>query len=386
MLTVEVIMSCLIIKNDGIGDLILASGIIAELSKLFDGNLDLVTCRTNREVAENLSGVRDRYYVSRDDLRFRPIAARFGLLLPIAKGDDRVTLTKISEQEYDIAICLRRYIRQSTLVVMSVVRAKDKRCAWQFPTNISAQFAERCSKGWTRYSGSIEVLSELKYFQSFIEHTLSTRIEPSPQLNGLDSFATRPEPMAVGIGIGGGSTNWPPNYWITLVSKLDESGYKVFLFGGTDVTSLANEIQEKMDKVTNLVGTVSFYESLPYLQKLSVYIGNDTGFSHFSSLIVPKCLVILGGGTFRRFFPWPESDNQYIIFHGLDCYDCDWQCKFKERHCMNKLLPTDVLDYFFEIVKDSCVDRVRNTNSSVEEYHVAWRRWNGKSKYLPFQR
>ena len=46
--------SCLVIKNDGIGDLILASGLVSALGEHFGGDIDLVTCSANREVAEGI--------------------------------------------------------------------------------------------------------------------------------------------------------------------------------------------------------------------------------------------------------------------------------------------------------------------------------------------
>ena len=63
-------MSCLIIKNDGIGDLILASGLIRSVGKLFNGNVDLVTCGNNREIAEGILPLRHRFYCSRDGMHF----------------------------------------------------------------------------------------------------------------------------------------------------------------------------------------------------------------------------------------------------------------------------------------------------------------------------
>ena len=75
--------SCLIIKNDGIGDLIACSGLIAGLGEHFGGRLDLMTCEQNRDVAEAMEGVRRIFYVSRDGLRLRHRPQRFGLYWPV---------------------------------------------------------------------------------------------------------------------------------------------------------------------------------------------------------------------------------------------------------------------------------------------------------------
>lgn len=72
-------MSCLIIKNDGIGDLILAYGLISEFGMHFGGHVDLVTCGANKEIAEGIEPFGHRFFVTRDDLGYYRPATRFGL-------------------------------------------------------------------------------------------------------------------------------------------------------------------------------------------------------------------------------------------------------------------------------------------------------------------
>jgi hypothetical protein len=93
---------------------------------------------------------------------------------------------------------------------------------------------------------------------------------------------------------------------------------------------------------------------------------------------------VLGGGTFRRFFPWPENRKQYVIYHGLDCFDCDWECKFAEKHCLHLVRPPDVLRYFDEIMDSEGVGHERNLNPEEKKYCAAWRRWKDDPVYLDF--
>ncbi|MEO0337418.1 MAG: hypothetical protein AAF202_13565, partial [Pseudomonadota bacterium] len=62
-------MSCLVIKNDGIGDLILCSGVLKSLAENYGGQIDLVTCEENRPIVELMSFVGRAYYLSRDSLK-----------------------------------------------------------------------------------------------------------------------------------------------------------------------------------------------------------------------------------------------------------------------------------------------------------------------------
>jgi ADP-heptose:LPS heptosyltransferase len=365
-------VSCLILKNDGLGDLILASGIISEIGRFFEGQVDLVTCEQNREVAENIIGIRECLYLSRDKLKLK--RSWTGLYTPekMLPADEQ-TLQTIRSRKYDVAICMKRFIRQSTLIVMNKVRAKSKYVAWQFPTNVEISTVKRYSKGWIAFEKEKQELSETTYFQKFVETVLQTKISSTPRLRCTEEAHSKPEPQTIGLGIGGASSRWMPEEWLGLVKSLKEDGYKILLFGGAEASSLSTKLESEFTGIENFVGKLSFGETVPQLQRVVAYIGNDTGLSHFASLVVPKCLIILGGGTFRRFFPWPGSANQSVIYHGLDCFDCDWRCKFPTRLCLTSIRHGDVFEWVKEILKTGRMHH-RNTNLEPHEYEIAWKR------------
>ena len=77
-----------------------------------------------------------------------------------------------------------------------------------------------------------------------------------------------------------------------------------------------------------------------------------------------KVLVVLGGGTFGRFFPWPETGNQFVIFKGMDCYDCNWQCRHPSRRCLDELPWQAVLEFGFDVLQGRA-ERARNLGEPV---------------------
>jgi len=371
-------MSCLIIKNDGIGDLIIVSGIIAELSRIFDGKVDLITCEQNIEIAENIFGIRNHLYVSRDNLRFRFLNSIF----PTVKGIDEDTIKFLQLTKYQYVICLRRYIRESTLILMKSAIAEHKYCAWQFPTNTSFDIAKMSSNGWIHYSGPLHIVSEINYYQGFIEEIFQTKINPYPRLICADAITQSPVPKNVGICIGGNSSKYSIEYWIEILTKLNQDNWHIFLFGGVEVTQLAAQITQSVNIEKNLVGSLTLIDSIPYLERISFLIGNDTGFTHFASLIVPKCLIILGGGTFSRFFPWTNTPNQYVIYHSLDCFDCDWRCRHKTKQCLDLIQSSEVIRYFYDIINSDKIEKIRNLNPVEIQYQVGYMRLKEKSLRL----
>jgi ADP-heptose:LPS heptosyltransferase len=366
--------SCLVIKNDGIGDLILTSGIISELSKHFNGQLDLVTFEQNREVVDLMDGIRETYFVSRGGFNFLPYTSRLGIYIPYLQGGNRGVIKKIRQKEYEYAIVLRRFIRQSTLIIMSKIRAKQKYCAWQFPTNTSKDIANRFSDSFEHVTGDLRVLSEQTYYKQFIAKIFNISINPEPRMNIPNSDQNLNSKKNVGICIAGRSGTWPLRYWLDFIKEVQMRGYHVSLFGGEREKKMGEILQDNLIGVTNHIGKLSLKESIQYLQNLDVLIGNDTGFTHFASLIVKKIIVVLGGGTFRRFFPWPQNKNQFVIYYGLSCFDCDWKCPYSQPLCLNMIGSNDLIEYFEEVVSANKIARQKNMNPSSCRYKIAWQR------------
>jgi ADP-heptose:LPS heptosyltransferase len=381
-------MTCLVIKNDGVGDLVLASGLIAALGRHFKGKVDLVTCSANREVAMGIEPLRERYFVSRDALYFSTRAWNWGLLWPRMTQEDAAVLRTLRAQHYDYAICLRRFIRQNSLVIMRFVRADRKLCMWQMPTNASVAMASAASAGWSHYQGPMETLSELSYALGALESEFGWTLDARPRLSFCQRQTKMPATKRVALGLSGSSTNWPYGNWIELAMLLSERGWKLSLYGDADMQELSDQIAGKVSGVNSLVGRLSWKETASSLQICDAYIGNDTGLSHIASLVNLKCLIILGGGTFRRFFPWPSADNQTVIFHGLPCFDCDWQCSFKERYCLSLIRPCDVMTAFIQMMDhgDNSSTLINLGNTDVG-YHLAWRRQGvGNPAHFPAQK
>lgn len=366
--------SCLVVKNDGIGDLIITSGIITELSKLFNGQLDLVTCQQNREIVELMEGIRTSYYVSRDGLQFRPYISRLGLYIPRVDNSDKKNIQLMENKTYSHAIVLRRFIRQNTLIIMSFVKAKQKYCVWQFPTNTTYGVARKFSRSYHHIQGDLKMLSELDYYKQFVDSVFATDIDPEPRLKLSFSKAESNQEKNIGLCIGGHSANWPVGYWVDFINGIRSRGYRVFLFGGENDIKTGEIIESTLSGIKNHIGRLSLIESVEILGKMTAVIGNDTGFSHLASLIVDPVIVILGGGTFRRYFPWNKKARHHSIFYGLDCFDCDWECRYSQRLCLNMIRVSDVLDYFDEVISGKVVSNEKNLNPKPCTYKIAWRR------------
>jgi ADP-heptose:LPS heptosyltransferase len=365
--------SCLIIKNDGIGDLIATSGIITGLAAHFGGHVDLVTCEQNREVAERIAGLNRVLYISRDGLRFRQRPRRLGMYWPVVDPPSVSAAAMLADTRYEVAICLRRYIRLATFVCMKLVHARRKLAYWQFPTNLDHAVADRLNRGWEHWPGDNATLPETTYFRDVLQRSLGVELDSTPRLR-LDGAATnRHRPRTIALALGGASARWPSASWVELAGLLRADGWDLALFGGPDCAELAGTLEQYFG-CENRVGKPSLAECAGELAGMAAVISNDTGLAHLASLTSSRVIVVLGGGTFGRFLPWPGATNQYVIFHGLDCFDCDWNCKFAETKCHQLVRPSAVFRFFHQVMEQQVEPGQFNLNSQPVSYTLSWRR------------
>lgn len=337
-------MSLLLIKNDGIGDLILSSGLIADLARE-RGPVDLVTCSANREIAENIPGLRRCLYVSRDAIQYHPRLLRWGIRWRRQEPEDAAVFRHLTHETYDTAVCLRRYIRQNSLLLMAKVRARRRLCAWRWCSNASLPLAEKLSAGWERYSGAGDAHSELTYFREFLRETMGLQSTCGPGLECASGIQPTPERHRVGLCLSGPFKNWPAQNWIALADALVKEGNQLVLFGGADAVELGNELQARHLGTVNWINRLSFAASGPEIARLELLVSNDTGFAHYASLMTHRIVVIMGGGTYDHFLPWPQTGNQFVLAHGLNCWGCNWHCHHPLMECFHRIEPSEVLNY-----------------------------------------
>lgn len=351
-------MSCLVIKNDGIGDLILFSGLLNSIVSEFDGNVDLVTRKENVEIANLIPGLRNVFWAERDQV-------------------SEETLDALRKQpKYELAIVPRRFIRKSTFIVMQNISAKNKFCCWQYPTNLTIEEAEIGSKGWRGFQGPHSLISELEYLQGFCQTVLGCELDRTPRLNFdylNDLKHPNPSKKRIGICLGGASSRWPYLHWLKLLEGLVSKGLTPVLFGSKTDSLVADKLVSKINPVESFVGKLNLTETIQKFSQLECVVSNDTGLAHLATLCTPMVFIILGGGTFGRFFPWPRQKNHFIIHHGLNCYDCEWRCHLPRKACLDFIEPNEVLNYLKRVLSGDSVPQILDLNPKPQNYPIAWR-------------
>ena len=92
-----------------------------------------------------------------------------------------------------------------------------------------------------------------------------------------------------------------------------------------------------------LLGKTSLSEALTYIHFAQFTLGNETGLTHASWILHVPTIMIYGGGHFGRFLPL--NDFCTLVTHKMDCYCCNWSCKFDNPivPCVSKITKDEIL-------------------------------------------
>ena len=293
-------MRVLIVKNDGIGDLILVSNIISQLTKKFD-QLDMLICEDSKGLEHMIPEVSNWFYVSRHSATFNESSNEYENINEM----DSIALEYLSKTNYDKIICLRRFIRASSFFIMNKLCAREKIYLWLFPTDISISTATKLSRDGTKITGDSKILHEIEFYKKSLDEYISEE-NCLPKLpDNISQTVNKNTENRICVNLS--SKGWTDNYyWLILCSKLSDAGYEIVLTGDKCNFLQAQSIANKVQGVTNQAGKISLAEWEGFLRNFEYYIGNDTGISHIAMLVCDKVVIHHGGGGLGRFFPWPD--------------------------------------------------------------------------------
>ncbi|MBL6957685.1 MAG: glycosyltransferase family 9 protein [Rhodospirillales bacterium] len=169
----------------------------------------------------------------------------------------------------------------------------------------------------------------------FISALAGRSIEPEPP---RISWRDKEPPIETGkpyVILNPGSNEpgrrWPLNDYFQIADRLLEKGYRVVLVGSMEEKSSAAIIDAYASKpdVIDMIGRTSLPELLDLMKHAACVLSNDTGPAHLSIALGAPTVVVVGGGHFGSFVPYPPEvtpDNARFVFRKMECYHCFWRC------------------------------------------------------------
>ncbi len=123
---------------------------------------------------------------------------------------------------------------------------------------------------------------------------------------------------------------WPFECYVEIAKKLLDKGCRVLIVGGPgEETGNYREALGQDENVTDLVGRTKLPDLLDILRGATATLSNDTGPAHLSIALGTPTVVVVGGGHFGSFVPYPEDatpPNAQFVYEEMPCYHCFWRC------------------------------------------------------------
>jgi ADP-heptose:LPS heptosyltransferase len=123
--------------------------------------------------------------------------------------------------------------------------------------------------------------------------------------------------LTVGLGIGAKRANkmWPKERFIETGKKLSEDGYKVAVFCSASEKAVGTEIVSGIGQKAKLYAGLDFLRLGFFLNKLRLFIGNDSGPRHIAAALGVKTLTLFGPENPVEWHPYKVEDGHAKISH-----------------------------------------------------------------------
>jgi ADP-heptose:LPS heptosyltransferase len=138
---------------------------------------------------------------------------------------------------------------------------------------------------------------------------------------------------------------WPVIKFVDLIRRLSTLDLLPVIVGGTLDASTATEIEREVDRgLLNLVGHTDLLDLAKVISDARFLVSNDSSAAHVGTAVGTRTFVLLGGGHFGRFFPYPGNSivEPVIAEEYSECHGCQWHCLYDRFLCIEDIAVVDV--------------------------------------------
>ncbi len=126
--------------------------------------------------------------------------------------------------------------------------------------------------------------------------------------------------LTVGLGIGAKRDNkmWMKEGFIETGKRLAADGYKIAVFCSADEKGIGEIVTAGIGEKAKLYCGLDFLRLAFFLNKLRLFIGNDSGLRHMAAALGIKTLTLFGPENPVEWHPYREEDGHFKISHLQD--------------------------------------------------------------------
>lgn len=129
---------------------------------------------------------------------------------------------------------------------------------------------------------------------------------------------------------------WGKNNFLSLAEKLSNQR-QILLFGSKEEKlELDSYLSPKLNLI-NIAEKYSLSELATIMETCSLFVGNDSGLTHLALRVHIPTIAIIGGGSFGKYLPFAKCEFNHFFYNELDCFGCDWFCKYEQKYCITEV-------------------------------------------------
>ena len=137
----------------------------------------------------------------------------------------------------------------------------------------------------------------------------------------------------------------PGSWYATVFKGLVPRHYQVVVLGSKSDTPICAETAMQLRccanvvQVRNLAGQTTIREMIEGLRRCDIALGADAAALHIAVTLGKPTVALVGGGHPGRFYPWGDPEINRVVTHRLPCYGCNWRCLYSTFRCIQEIEP-----------------------------------------------
>jgi len=320
-----------VVRMDGIGDMVLFRNSLDAYSEAFGidaKDITVIGCNS-------WAGIADQLF---DGYRVLPINEHRYAKRPLYRFSINLKVHALAPEIVVSDAYFRRALMADSLVwVMAAPRSLVSYPYINEPTR--SEYSYYMSQVSEVVDTGPYPTHEIMRHANFVSHFSGKPVSPkAPTLNWPGNEVSGFEAgsyVVLNPGSNEYGRRWPLDSYTRLATWLAGEGYRVVFVGKADEKARGGGIGDVAngDQIVDLTGKTDMPGLLDLMKNAALVVSNDTGPAHLAIGLGAPTVVIVGGGHFGSFVPYPAEitpENVRFVYQKMECYHCFWRCHKRE--------------------------------------------------------
>lgn len=334
----------LVVRIDGIGDMVLFHGAFAHYAEVFGvalGDVTILGCASWASLAPQLFPSCRFHAIDEHRYDKNPFY-RFGVSLWVRR------------QGFAIATCdifMRKPLVADSLIYASGAPRKIVTKPYLSPKTqrLFDWYLQRCTQVIdTGPRPTHEVLRHFRFISALAGRVIAPEQPRFAWPRNASPAVAKPYAV-INFGANEPGRRWEFEGFLAVAEGLVARGLEVVLIGGPAEVAFKSRLNG--GRFIDRIGRTTLPELMDLLQQSRLVVSNETGPAHLAIALDALTVVVVGGGQFKAWMPFPDalaSPRFSFVFRELPCFHCLWHCT--EPHeaerafpCIDAIGPEDVM-------------------------------------------